>query len=323
MGTTVTPPVRMVLDCDPGIDDAVAIAWAVAHPAIDLVAVGSVWGNVDLDRTTRNAVQVLDACGAGQVPVARGAAGPRGGGTGPASGHVHGADGLGGLAMSTPGPGPAATTAAHQLVAQCRAEPGAIHVVALGPLTNLAEALDLEPDLPDLVAGVTLMGGAALVPGNVTPAAEANVFFDPLAARRVLTAPWSVTVAPLDATRQVRMDDRHVARLAAADSPIGRLLAGALDHYLGVSAALLGERAGVVHDVLAVAVAAGLVDATDAPTVHADVETGEGPGRGATIFDLRGHARGAAPDDDAHVRVVLDVADGFADQVVDTLVGAS
>ncbi|WP_238444473.1 nucleoside hydrolase [Salsipaludibacter albus] len=254
MGTTVTRPVRVVLDCDPGIDDAVAIAWAVAHPAIELVAVGTVWGNVDLARTTDNAVQVLDACGAGQVPVARGAAGPRGGGTGPASGHVHGTDGLGGLAMATPGTGPAATTAARQLVARCRADPGAIHVVALGPRTNLAEALDLEPDLPDLVAGVTLMGGAALVPGNVTPAAEANVFFDPLAARRVLAASWEVT-----------------------------------------------ETASVV----------------------ADVETGDGPGRGATIFDLRGHARGAAPDDDAHVRVVLGVADGFADQVVDTLVGPS
>lgn len=158
----------MVLDCDPGIDDAVAIAYAVTHPDIELIAVGSVWGNVDIDQTTRNALHVLDQFGAHTVPVARGATGPIAGSTTPESGRVHGTDGLGGTAPARSPRSESGEPAAEQLVRICRDRPGEVTVVAVGPMTNLALALELDPGLPDVVGGVTVMGGAALAPGNAT-----------------------------------------------------------------------------------------------------------------------------------------------------------
>lgn len=195
--------VPIILDVDTGIDDAMAMALAVASPLVDLVAVTTLAGNVDVQRTTANTLAVLDWLDVAGVPVHRGASRPL------ARPHqdaafVHGTDGLGnaGLPVSSRGLGPDRGPAAMIRLANQR--PGELTLVCVGPLTNLAIALNVEPRLPDLVAGVVVMGGAFEVPGNVTPEAEFNAYVDPEAAAQVFAAPFrQLTAIGLDVTQQV------------------------------------------------------------------------------------------------------------------------
>ncbi len=192
---------RIILDVDTGVDDALAIALAVRHPDVQLEAVVTVAGNVGLDLTTRNTVRVLEWRGAGGVPVYRGADRPISGEPREAS-HWHGADGLGGAQL----PAPTRTARADGvkfLIESLLAHPGEITLVCTAPLTNLALAVKREPRVVDCVREVVLMGGAALVPGNVTPTAEFNIHADPLAAAVVFAQPWPVTMVGLDVTMQV------------------------------------------------------------------------------------------------------------------------
>lgn len=314
--------VKMVLDCDTGVDDTLAILYAALHPSVELLAVGSVWGNVDIDTATRNCLHTVHLAGHPEVPVARGAAGPILGTPPVYAYHVHGDDGQGnagtGRAVGTEAVG----TAAEQIVRLARAHPGEVELVAVGPLTNLALALGLCPELPGLVRGVTIMGGAALAPGNVSEVAEANIWCDPEAAAAVFHAPWPLTMVGLDVTMRTTLDDGHRARLDAGGS-IGRYVSGILDHYLDYfAAASFGERRSCLHDALAVAVAAGTLVPTLAPTVRAFVVVGDGPTRGQTVCDLRGRYMGFPAQEGAHCRVVLETDPRFADEVVDLVAAA-
>jgi purine nucleosidase len=315
-------PLKMVLDCDTGVDDTLAILYAALHPAVELLGVGSVWGNVDVETATRNSLHTVHMAGRPDVPVARGAAGPITGAPPVYAYHVHGRDGQGdagtGRAVGTPVDG----TAAEQLVRIVRAQPGEVEVVAVGPMTNLALALGLCPELPSLVHGVTIMGGAALAPGNVTEVAEANIWCDPEAAAAVFRAPWPLTMVGLDVTMRTTLDEGHRTRLSAGGD-IGAYVAGILDHYMGFFAeAAFGERRSCLHDAVAVAVAAGTLVPTLAPTVHASVAVGDGPTRGQTVCDLRGIYRGFPPQEGAHCRVVLETDPAFADALVDLIAAA-
>jgi purine nucleosidase len=319
--TSITP---ILLDCDTGVDDALAIAYAALSPGIDLVAVGSVWGNIEVEQATRNSLHVLDLAGASDVPVAPGSAGPIDGSPAVYAHHVHGPDGQGGAAPQVAARHAASRSAAEQMIDVCRNAPGEIEIVAVGPLTNVAVALALDPELPKHARGLTIMGGAALAPGNVTPMAEANIWCDPVAARAAFEAPWSVTVMPLDVTMRVRLTEAHRTRLAAADGRLGPYLAGALDFYFGFfEKAAFGERQSAMHDVLAVAVAAGHLVPILAPVVSATVDTSWGPSRGATICDLRGRYMGYPEQPDGRARVVLEVPSGFEEVVVSTLIEGS
>ncbi len=320
--TVQTTPVRMVLDCDTGVDDTLAILYAALHPAVDLLGVGSVWGNVDVDTATGNSLHTVHLAGRPDIPVARGAAGPLTGAPPVFAYHVHGRDGQGNAGTGRAAGRPAGETAAEQIIRLVRAHPGEVEVVAVGPLTNLALALGLCPQLPGMVRGVTIMGGAALAPGNVTEVAEANIWCDPEAAAAVFRAPWPLTMVGLDVTMRTTLDDGHRARLAAGGS-IGGYVSDILDHYLGYFASVaFGERRSCMHDVLAVAVAAGTLVPTLAPTVRAFVETGDGPTRGQTVCDLRGMYMGFPPQDGASCRVVLQTDPAFADEVVALIAGA-
>lgn len=313
---------RLLLDVDTGVDDTLAILFAVLHPEIELVAVGAVWGNVEVETATRNSLHALALAGASGVPVAAGATGPSSGRAPEYAHHVHGRDGQGNAGDATFRAEPVAATAAEQIVACARAEPGSLDLVATGPLTNLALALGLCPELPGLVRSVTIMGGAALAPGNVTPVAEANIWCDPEAARAVLAAPWPLTVVPLDVTMRTLLSEAHLRRLAEGGG-VARYVARILPFYMDFFAeAAFGERLSCMHDVLAVAVAADVLSPTLAPVVAATVDTGDGPGRGQTIFDLRGAYRGYPPQQDAHCRVVLECDREFGDAVVDLLCAA-
>jgi len=197
-------PHRVIYDTDPGVDDAMALYFALAHPDIDVLGVTTTFGNVTVAQAAENASYLLSIPGRAHIPVTQGAAAPlvKRGESPPA--HIHGADGLGNLAHRV------ATTkqidprsSAQFIVDMARQHPGDITVVAVGPLGNLAQALLMEPALPSLLKKVVIMGGAVLEPGNVSPVAEANIWNDPHAADAVFCAGFDLTMVGLDVTHQV------------------------------------------------------------------------------------------------------------------------
>jgi purine nucleosidase len=193
-------PRLIILDTDPGVDDALALLYLSARRDLKLLAITTVFGNADVGTTTRNALWLRDRMGL-SAPVHRGAEAPLSGPRGASPVHVHGENGLGDIDLSVPSlPGPDAGEAHTRIIDLVRAHPGAVTLVAIGPLTNLALVLRAAPEIASLVAGVTIMGGA-FAKGNVTPYAEANIHNDAEAAAMVLAAPWPVTLVPLDATR--------------------------------------------------------------------------------------------------------------------------
>ncbi|WP_082537672.1 nucleoside hydrolase [Angustibacter sp. Root456] len=313
---------KMVLDCDTGVDDTMAILYAALHEDVELLGVGAVFGNVPVDTATRNTTHTLAMVGRDDVPVARGADGPLDGRPQTYALFVHGDDGQGNAGTGRPVAPPVQESAAEQIVRLVRAHPGEVEIVAVGPLTNVALALDLCPELPSLVRGVTIMGGAALAPGNVTPLAEVNIWFDPNAAATVFAAPWRVTMVGLDVTMRTTLTEAHRRQLAAGGT-VGDYVARILDFYFDFCASReLGERSGFLHDTLAVAVAAGALVPNLAPTVDVQVDTGEGPGRGQTVCDLRGRYMGFPEQPGAHCVVVLETDPGFADEAVALIAAA-
>ncbi|AWK88570.1 nucleoside hydrolase [Azospirillum thermophilum] len=249
------PPRRLVIDTDPGVDDALAILLALASPEVEVVGLTTVFGNASVELTTRNARAVLAAAGRTDVPVATGAAAPLAGAYAGPVPQVHGADGLGDGGLGFPQePALASTVAAAEFLwRSAQGHPGELTILALGPLTNLALALRLHPDLPRHVAGVVIMGGNALVPGNANPCAEANMLGDPEAGDVVLGAPWPVTMVGLDVTHKAVLPGAAIARVTAPDRPANRLLAAALPHYRNFFERTNGIDGIYLHDPSAVA----------------------------------------------------------------------
>ena len=288
---------------------------------IELVGCTVVWGNVDVDQGARNTSEVLRLAGHGDVPIAVGAAGPRNGRVAVFSPQVHGDDGLGGCADTAHEPRLAAGGAVELMLRLSHEHAGALEIVAVGPLTNLAAALDADPTLPERIRQVTIMGGAALAAGNVSDTAEANIWHDPEAAQAVFDAPWELTMVGLDVTMTSLITDEHRARLAAGGA-VGRFSSDILDFYLGYYEGYTGERASGNHDALALAVATGLVRTTLSPIVDVEVDCSDGPTRGRTVARLEGEW-GTWPDrEGARHRVVMEVEPGFEDRMVDLLAGA-
>ncbi|MER7014091.1 nucleoside hydrolase [Saccharopolyspora sp. NPDC000359] len=311
----------LIVDCDTGIDDALALLYLLGDPGVRIGAVTTVFGNTDPETAALNTLRVLELVGRSDIPVAIGAShGWRG--TRHLAPDVHGADGLGGTNLPAPEAAPSTEPAAELIVRMARQDPGAVHLLAVGPLTNLAAALQLEPELPRLVKHVTIMGGALRHPGNVTPAAEANISNDPEAARIVLRAGWPVTLVPLDATMTEAITEQQRRQLAEFGTPVTTFTAAILDQYLDFYARhAFGERKAACHDPLAAAIAVGDVEPLLAPVVPVDVETGDGPARGTTVADLRGQYRGFPADEGANVRVVLRTDGTFGARLVDRLCG--
>lgn len=244
---------RIILDTDPGVDDALAIMYLAAQEDAEIVAVGSVHGNVPAPLAAQNALRVLELVGI-TAPVAVGAARPLAQPLQTAE-FVHGDDGLGGRAGAAPRGTPVAESAAEQLVRLARAEPGELTLLALGPLTNIALAVLLEPDLPKLLRSVVVMGGAVTVPGNITPYAEANFFHDPEAANLVLGAGFAdLTLVGLDVTEQSQVGEDWLTAVGALPGPRGEFATGLLDHYAGFYSRMFGTRTCTLHDPLAAAI---------------------------------------------------------------------
>ena len=220
-----TAPTRVIVDTDPGIDDTAAIFFALASPdEIRIDCFTTVFGNCSVEMATRNCLALLDVVGRADLPVYRGAERPllRGPRYAP---HIHGDDGFGGHAASYP-PGRDVTGggAVEQIIERVMAAPGELTLVALGPLTNVALALKLEPRLAGALRELVLMGGAVRVPGNVTPVASANLANDPEAAAVVYGSGAPIVQVGLDVCRPCVVTHAHLDRIRAADTRATRLL---------------------------------------------------------------------------------------------------
>lgn len=198
-----TLPRKVIYDTDPGVDDAMALYFALAHPGIEVVGITTTFGNVSVEQAATNALY-LTAIAGREVPITQGVATPwvKPGEAPPD--FIHGADGLGNLtARVATGNQLDPRSSAQFIVDMARAQPGEITLVAVGPLGNLSLALMLEPNLPALLREVIIMGGTVAEPGNVSPVAEANIWNDPHAADRVFSANWKLTMVGLDVTHRV------------------------------------------------------------------------------------------------------------------------
>lgn len=205
---------KVIFDTDPGVDDAMALYFAMAHPAIEVVGITTTFGNVTVPQATANALYLTRLAGV-EIPVAEGGAMPLMKTAGKPPGFIHGDDGLGNLPSRLTHTGQAeAISAAEFIVQMARQYPGEITLVAVGPLINLSLALKMEPQLPKLIKQVVLMAGTVIEPGNVSPVAEANVWNDPHAADLVFSAGWKLAMVGLDVTHKVILESTYFAGLA-------------------------------------------------------------------------------------------------------------
>ncbi|MDP3405314.1 MAG: nucleoside hydrolase [Brevundimonas sp.] len=244
---------RLIIDCDPGVDDAVGLLLAFASPELDLLAITTVGGNVAVDKTTRNARILRQIAGREDVPVFAGAARPlRREPVG--AGEFHGAEGLGDLEAVEPQAPAAEGSAVEAIVARVMAAPGrSVALAVMGPMTNLALALRAEPRLAARLGPVVAMGGARSEGGNITPSAEFNIWADPDAAAEVFASGCEMVVFGLDATHQVRASEDRIAALEAAGGASARTAAALMRFSQRIEREVVGWDAAPLHDPCTVA----------------------------------------------------------------------
>jgi len=308
-------PRKVIIDCDPGIDDALALTLALFDSRLDVAAVTAVAGNVSADRATLNVQAIVErldppryprlgaATAAEDVPYTDGR-------------HLHGPDGLGGAGLEVSKL--ARQHPSEKLISdEVRAAPGDITIVCLGPLTNVARAVAREPDLVDLISRVVIRGGTINCVGDVTPCAESNIYADPAAARAIFKSPITKTLIPLEVTDQVVWNLDLLEKLPADFSRAGKLLRATLPYlfrshrqHLGLESIRLPDAVGlcaVLHPEL-----------FRTEELAGDVEAGGEITTGATIFDRR-----ALSPHRADIEVALEVdAAAVADCIVRSLAGA-
>jgi inosine-uridine nucleoside N-ribohydrolase len=289
----------IILDCDPGHDDAIALLLALASPELQVLGVSTVSGNQTLEKTTANAIRVLDHVGRSELPVAAGADRPLVRERHTAA-EVHGDTGLDGPSLPPPSRAPEPAHAIDWIAATVTASAEPITLVATGPLTNVALLLARYPEIEARLARIVLMGGA-IGEGNTTPAAEFNVWVDPEAAHRVFASGIELTMVGLDVTHQALMTPAHTERLAAAGAA-GKLVADLFEFYAQFHHRRYGWNGAPVHDAVAVA---HVIDSTLLTMRHCGVvvDTGPEPSRGRTHVDLR-DTTGWTPN--CHVAVGID-----------------
>ena len=250
-------PKLVILDTDPGVDDALALLYLTASPTLRLLAITTVFGNADIETTTRNALYLRDRfCPA--APVYRGAGAPLVRPRGATPVHIHGENGLGGMLLPEVKTKADPGDAHLRIIDLVRAHPGEITLLAIGPLTNLALALRSAPDIAGLVAEVVVMGGAFGTHGkhgNVTPFAEANIHNDPEAADAVLAGEWPVTLIGLDVTTLCVLTNAQASELALFGGEHGQFASDVSRGYAAAYAAYESLDGCCLHDVAAVAYA--------------------------------------------------------------------
>ncbi|WP_159606724.1 nucleoside hydrolase [Agromyces humi] len=299
--------VPVILDVDTGVDDALAILFAVRHPGIEVLGITCVAGNASLAQVVDNTLRVLDAVGAPDLPVAAGAVRPlleppR------SAGHVHGLDGLGGVPLPPTQRRPEPVGAVELLRRLILEHPTPVTLVALAPQTNLALLLRTYPEVAGNLERIVFMGGSASV-GNATAVAEFNVWHDPEAAAIVLDANVPAYMYGLDVFNRVAVEQEVAAALEHGDDPLGRVVGALLGHRIALSADEQEEYTGLIGDAGAVcSIVDPLALRTEVRPVRVELA---GYGRGQTLVDLRGRrgedmVHGLA-DEWANVEIALEV----------------
>ena len=240
---------KMIIDTDPGVDDALAIAYAALHPEIELLGLTTIFGNVSVDQSTANAGYLLDLLGKKEIPIAKGASVPLKQTPHSFPEFVHGKNGFGDIPVQYPADFKAhELSAADFIVDQINQYPGEITLVPIGPLTNIALALQKDPSIAHKVKQVVIMGGAAFVEGNVSPAAEANLWNDADAGQIVFSAPWNIVMVGLDVTYQTTMPPEGMERIKAASPKVGGFLYDICAHYADFYRNSAGFDSFLLHD---------------------------------------------------------------------------
>jgi purine nucleosidase len=297
---------RVILDTDPGVDDAMALFFLLQSPELELEAITTVFGNVDVEQTTRNAVILLDVAGRPDIPVVQGAGRPLmpsrqrqlGGAV------VHGDNGLGGADLPIPSREAGSQRAAELIVERVMASPGEITLIAVGPLTNVALATCLEPRIVEHVRELIVMGGAATVPGNVTPLAEANFHNDPEAASIVVAAGFRFALIGLDVTLRAIITPEQVDVLKERGGEVGAFIHAIGAHYGAHYARRTGRIGFPMHDSAAVLYA---IDPSYFQTDrwYLEIETTSPRASGMVMTDRRGRW-GQPPNADVCVGIDAD-----------------
>ncbi|EIM1708028.1 MULTISPECIES: pyrimidine-specific ribonucleoside hydrolase RihA [Aeromonas] len=303
----------VILDCDPGHDDAIALILALASPELKVLAVTTSAGNQTPDKTLNNALRILTLLGRDDIPVAAGAPKPLARELIIAD-NVHGESGLDGPKLPDPAFSPVAMTAL-ELMAKClRESPEPVTLVPTGPLTNIALLLAAHPELKQKIARIVLMGGAAGA-GNWTPAAEFNIYVDPEAADMVFKSGLPITMCGLDVTHQAQVMDEDIERVRAITNPVAQCVAGLLDFFMIYHRDPKWGFAGApLHDPCTIAwlLAPALFHGVEC---RVDIETGGTHTSGMTVVDRYGLTGKPA---NALVLLGLDRA-GFIDLLVTRL----
>ncbi len=273
--------IPVIIDCDPGHDDAIALLLAVASPELEVLGVTTVAGNTTLDKTTRNALTVLELAGRPDIPVAAGAAAPLARELVIAE-YIHGESGLDGPVLPEPSGSPVHQSAPSFMAELIRSSQKPVTLIPTGPLTNIAQLLRDHPDVIERVRAITFMGGAAEI-GNITPSAEFNIYVDPEAADEVVNCGLPVTMIGLEVTHQALFGDRE-ADLLRGRNQSSQFVAELLDFFVARHPRTYATPGAPVHDVVAVA---HVIDPTLVTTERCGVkiDTGDGLGRGRTVVD--------------------------------------
>ncbi|XP_047335312.1 probable uridine nucleosidase 2 [Impatiens glandulifera] len=240
---------KIIIDTDPGIDDAMAIFLALQSPELDVIGLTTIYGNVYTTLATRNALHLLEIAGRTDIPVAEGSHITITKGTKlRIADFVHGSDGLGNQNFEPPSGKPIGQSAASFLVEQAKLYPGQVTVVALGPLTNIALAIQLDDTFVKNVGQIILLGGAFAVNGNVNPASEANIFGDPDAADMVFTSGANILAIGINVTHQVILTDADRDRMAKSGGKLAQYLCKILDVYFAYHHDAYNIKGVYLHD---------------------------------------------------------------------------
>lgn len=308
----MTPKQKVIIDCDPGHDDAVALAFAANSPELEIVGITCVAGNVDVEHTSTNALKICELVGMTSVPIVKGMPQPLLTELLTAS-HVHGKSGLDGVTLPEPSlalhPGHAVDFLIDSLLASNKD----ITLIPTGPLTNIAMAILREPRIIEHIPQIVLMGGSMGM-GNVTASAEFNIYADPEAAKIVFDAGIPLTMVGLDVTHQAILTREHITEIRAHGTPISEAFASLLSFYLDAYVKLGFPHGGAMHDPCAVA---AVCDPSLLKTewMRVDIETKGEFTRGRTVCAL-GWMSGKAPN----VRVAVDIdAERFLKMLIERL----
>lgn len=293
-------PKRIIIDTDPGVDDALTFLLAFASPEIQIEALTTTQGNVTVEKATQNALATLGFLSASHIPVAKGCVLPI---VGPllASDHVHGQSGIGNAKLPQPTSQPVSQHAIDYLIERFLAEPGELSLFTIGPLSNVALAIRKEPRFASAIKEMVIMGGAIREGGNITAQAEFNIYTDPHAAHIVFHSGIPITLIPLDVTHKCMLYRKDVQRLQKINSPISQFIEDATAVYLEFTKEKTGIDGCALHDPLTLAT----IIAPELLTLkehYVDVDISGGISTGKTFADFY-----RTTEKPANMKVALDV----------------